>query len=320
MRRLNKIAVLAVTACLAFPAFAQTSASLETEIQNTQKIASASGATSSERHAALVRLARLRQLSGDIEGAARNWLEAAAAIPGQTDDDALLACAYCLTAMGEWDRARAAIQPLLAKNARARFLNAAITALDTGDTSALAEIASASEYSQMRSEIYYLLWKTSGASESEKWRRQLISEFPQSPEARIASGAAAQTVTQKTSPLWLLFNKIELFAQASSVIEPSLKQASPAIAPTPAQAAVPQAIAQQTSVPTGVKLQTGLFSREANAQSLAADLRKAGFAPTVEHRASNSGEMWAVIVPAGADTNRSIRELREAGFESFPIK
>jgi hypothetical protein len=31
-------------------------------------------------------------------------------------------------------------------------------------------------------------------------------------------------------------------------------------------------------------------------------------------------ELWAVIVPAGTDTNRTIAELRAAGFESFPLK
>jgi hypothetical protein len=46
------------------------------------------------------------------------------------------------------------------------------------------------------------------------------------------------------------------------------------------------------------------------------NLKKAGFSPLLEIR----NEKWAVMVPAGADTNRTIAELRAAGFESFPVR
>jgi hypothetical protein len=47
-----------------------------------------------------------------------------------------------------------------------------------------------------------------------------------------------------------------------------------------------------------------------------ANLKAAGFSPSLEKR----NEMWAVTVLAGTDTNRTIAELRAAGFESFPLK
>ena len=71
----------------------------------------------------------------------------------------------------------------------------------------------------------------------------------------------------------------------------------------------------QTSV-SSVKLQTGLFSRQANAQAQAEGLTQAGFSPSIEQR----GEMWVVTVSAGADTNRAIKELKDAGFDSFPLR
>jgi tetratricopeptide (TPR) repeat protein len=289
--------------------FAQSGIPLETEIQNTEMAANRQGVSAPERHDALVRLAHLRRLSGDIEGAAKNWLEAAAAIPGQVDDEALLSCAYCLAAMGEWDRAITALEPLLIKSARARFLSAAINALNTGSVSALGEMASSSEYLQMRSEIYYLLWKISKGSEAERWRQSLVSEFPQSPEGRLAAGSNPQAIVLMLNPFWLFAGRLDSL--------PLVAVATPAPSQT---GAATQASAAQTGNSAGVKLQTGIYSQEANAQSQAASLRSAGFAPFIESRVNNSTNMWAVIVFAGADTNRTIRELREAGFDSFPLR
>ena len=329
--------------------YAQTGASLEAEIQNIEKAAVRQGVTAQERHDALVRLARLRQLSGDIEGAAKNWLEAAAAIPGSVDDDALLSCAYCLAAMGEWDRAAAALEPLLPKSPRARFLSLSIYAIKTGDTSPLAAIADSGEYSQMKSEIYFMLWKTSRAEASEIWRRRLAGDFPQTPEGRLASGA----VSVRPGPFWLFINGLEpqhLTETAQAVPRPA-PAAAPAVAapaavssvaerPAPetsasavsaqaviaSQTAALQTTAPRPSVPEpqaqtavpqmGARLQTGIFGQRTNAEAHITNLRQAGFSPSIEQR----GEMWAVTVPAGADQTRTARELKEAGFDSFPIR
>jgi hypothetical protein len=279
-----------------------TGVSLSVEIQNMERSASGQGVSPAQKHEALVRLARLRQLSGDIEGAARAWLDAAGAIPGQVDDDALLACAYCLAAMGEWDRARTAIEPLLMKSARARLLNVSINAVSTGNNSTLAAIADNSEYSQMKSEIFFLLWKISTGQTAENWRLRLVREFPDSPEGRIAV-ENAPAVSVNPSPFWL-FLKME--SQGAVTARPA-PQAQTAPASVSAPAVTP---ASQT------RLQTGVFGRQANAQAQADRLKQAGFSPSIDQR----GEMWAVTVPAGADENRSIRELREAGFESFPLR
>jgi len=296
--------------------FAQAGASLAAEIQNTEMAAVRQGASPSERHIALVRLAQLRQLSGDIEGAAKNWLEAAAAIPGSVDDDALLACAYCLAAMGEWDRAATALEPLVAKNIRARFLDISIKAIRTGDLSALTVLSLNPEYSEIKNEILFFLWKVSQRADGgERWRLQLISEYPNSPEGRLAAGQAVIN----PNPFWIFISGLDslpLLASesrnaggTSPVVQPPppppVVQAPPVVQPPPAQPPV-----------QAVRLQTGVFSREANAQSQAASLRQAGFSPTIEPR----GNMWAVTVPGGQDINRSIADLRAAGFDSFPIR
>jgi len=305
MTNLKRVFFIAVLTVLAHLIFAQSGVSLEAEIQNIERSVNRQGISAEERHGSLVRLAQLRQLSGDIEGAARNWLEAAAAIPGQVDDDALLACAYCLAAMGEWDRASTALEPLLPKLQRARFLDTGIKAIRSGDLSALAALADNPDYSQLKSETYFLLWKMSKGQEAENWRKKLLAQFPQSPEGRLASGETAASI--KTSTFWLLIG------ESDSVTAASVSAAQGNAPPPPAV----QTGVTQTG---GVKLQTGVFNLQANAQAQAASLRQAGFSPSIEERIVNSNEMWAVIVIAGSDTNRSIAELRTAGFESFPIK
>jgi cell division septation protein DedD len=335
MALINKRALIIAVLC-AFAASSlgavDTSASLQAEIQNMEKEVSRQGIPAAERHDSLVRLARLRQLSGDIEGAAKNWLEAAGAVPGQVDDDALLSCAYCLAAMGEFDRALAALEPLLSKSKRARFLDTSIKAIKSGDSSNLASLASNPDYAQMKSEIYFMLWKVSRGASSDTWRQRLIAEFPQTPEGRLAAGQTAQI---KPSPFWLFSGGLDSLPvtvaetsrpAAAPAQRPAAASPAPAVqttppaaasAPSPAPAAASaSAPAPAAPAPAGVRLQTGIYSQQANARAQAENLRKAGFTPAIETR----NDKWAVTVPAGADTNKTIADLKAAGFESFPIR
>ncbi|MCL2265232.1 MAG: SPOR domain-containing protein [Treponema sp.] len=304
---------------------AQTGVSLEAEIRNYEAAAAKQGITAAERHNALVNLARLCQLSGDIEGAARNWLEAAAAIPDKVDDDALLACAYCLAAMGEWDRAAAALDPLVFKNTRARFLSTSISAIKTKDLSVLGSLADNPAYSDMKAEILFVLWKLAGregGGSSERWRQRLINEFPQTPEGRLAANSE-QRVAVSPTPFWLFINGLDSLPLIPSESSGRTSQAASTTA-SATQSAVTQSTAAQSSVSQSTastpRLQTGIFSRQANAQTHAANLRQAGFSPAIETRFVNNSEMWAVTVPAGSDQKRTANELRAAGFESFLVR
>jgi len=295
--------------------FAQTGVSLDAEIKNMEKTVNKQGVSPSQKHETLVRLARLKQLSGDIEGAAKNWFEAAAAIPGNIDDDALLACAGCLAAMGEWDRASAALEPLVSKIQRARFLDTAIRAIQSGDELPLAALAANPQFSKMKSEIYFMLWKISKEQEAENWRGKLLAEFPQSPEGRLAAGESSPAITVRPTPFWFLasgMDSMPLTAETYTVKQNTAQKSAPAeSAPVqktaPAQAAVPAA---------GAKLQTGKYGIQANADKQMDKLRLAGFTPFMEKR----DEYWFVMVPAGTDQKRTISELKKAGFDSFPVK
>jgi len=355
MNKLIFAGFLAVLLCAIMPSFvfAQTGVSLETEIKNLETAAAKNDVSPAQRHSFLVRLARLRQLTGDIEGAARNWFEAAGAIPGRVDDDALLSCAYCLAAMGEWDRAATALMPLLEKSARARFLNTSVKAFKSGDLSELAALADKPEYLQIKPEIIFVLWKLSEGAQavsktadaspfklgggSQMWRQRLITEFPQSPEGRLAFETSSITV--RPSPFWFFAGGLDSLPLAANPAPGNIAQ--PVIAPPPLRttaqtapvsqpavaaqptaqttvAAQPNPAAQQSQ--TTARLQTGIFGRQLNAQAQADNLLKAGFTPSIEQRTVNGSPMWAVTVFAGTDQTQTANALRAAGFESFLIK
>ena len=267
------------------------------------------GLSPAERHDALVRLARLRQLSGDITAAAACWLDAAAADP--SDDAALTAGAFCLAAVGEWDTALLTIRPLLASGRQglpvlqARYLEASLNARVSGNVSALAGLAGDPEFAAIHPLVHYTLWRiiaenpgVSPAGSAEVWKARLLAEFPQSPEARAANPGknTATAIKEVPSPIWLLF-------PGNPVEQP---RSAPAVPAVPASAPV--------------VLQTGVFSREANARAQADTLQKAGFSAAVSRRPVNGVDHWAVTVAAGQNVNQTIQDLKKAGFDSFPVK
>jgi cell division septation protein DedD len=290
-------------------------------------------ASAAERHNALVRLAKLRQLSGNIAEAAAHWLDAAAADPA--DDAALVSGAYCLAAIGEWEKAAAAIRPLFASGRagfaiavspampQAWFLDACLRAWSTGDASALTALAAHPDFAAMRPLIYYTLWQTlarnpgaTGTANAESWKSRLLAEFPQSPEARAANPGNAKdspVVSAVQSPLWQL-----LPGAGSPPASTAAKPAAPVKPVTPAPAPPPSAAAPAPA--SGVVLQTGLFSKEANARAQYDALRKAGFTASISRKLVNGAEHWAVTVPAGVDQRKTIADLKKAGFDSFPVK
>jgi cell division septation protein DedD len=286
-------------------------------------------ATPAERHNALARLAKLRQLSGNIAEAAAHWLDAAAADP--SDAAALVSGAYCLAAIGEWEKAATAIRPLLAAGRagpamlQAWFLDACLRAWSGGDASALAALAAHPDFAAMRPLIYYTLWQTlarnpgAGTANAESWKARLLAEFPQSPEARAADSGNDKNspiVSAVQSPLWqLLPGRGDSSAPVASAPTKPAAPAAPAVsAPQPSAPPAPTAPA------SGVVLQTGLFSKEANARAQYDALRKAGFAAFITRKLVNGVEHWTVVVPEGQDQRKTIADLKKSGFDSFPVK
>jgi hypothetical protein len=334
----------------AFPAPAQGSGLLGGEIQNIEKILQSSSTGNAERHDALIRLARLSALSGNLEAAAGAWLRAATVQPGVRDDRSLLEGVRCLIAMGQLDAAEEHVRTILLSGQNAelvregRYLGSQIQVFRTGNGAALAALLSGQEYADKRPAMLYTLWRITG---EEAYRIRLESEYPASPEARTFQDAATPVIGAPTA-MWLLMPGREAvtLGEGARAVVPSGPPATGAsgsgsgasgLSPQPpAGNPPPQAQASSgTGVPgTGVPgtnalgtnapgsssiLQTGLFSREDNAKAMAERLRAAGFLAGITRRQVNGNNYWVVGVPPGDNMNATIMRLKDAGFESFPV-
>ena len=283
---------------------------LSDEISRLEKL-SRNGTDAKARYEAFLALVRLHQLSGNPEESLKSLDAALAILPG--GGLALLEKGRLLISLGEYEKAAEAVAALLTGDREkgvlleARYLMALLEAFRSGNTRLLSALPEEGDFAKFRSGIYYALWRL---EDNTSWKTRLIREFPKSPEAIIAGNLsfAAQT------PLWLLFpgrDSVRLTdaSAAALAVEPT----APTVATTPAAA--------PTAVPTdGAVLQTGLFSQEENARDLVSRLQKAGFAPGLQQRLVNDVIFWAVIVPGGRDAGAVAKKLKDAGFDSFPVK
>jgi hypothetical protein len=188
----------------------------------------------------------------------------------------------------------------------AQVLAAQITAFRSGDVSALAALAENPGYAEYRAALHYTRWKISGDN---RYKSRLLAEYPESPEARIAGGEGGAYGAVSAAPLalWFLFPGRENVTLAP----PAAAAEGPTVLIIPAAPPPP--------VPEEVALQIGLFSREENARAMAERLTAAGFQAAIIRRTLKGAGYWAVTVPAGNDMGRTIIQLKDAGFQSFPV-
>jgi hypothetical protein len=275
---------------------------LAAEIQEIEKLLALPAIKGPEKRQASMHLARCYALSGNIAMAAQAWIDAAFAEQGGRDDNSLLKGVTFYIALGEYEKAEAGIKTVLLSSSdperllEARYLNAQNEAFFRGNLQMLVSCIDNELYADYLPQIYYTLWRLSG---DETYRTKLCAEFPQSPEALIARTNDAQgriRISAAASPLWLLF---------------------------PGRLGIEDASAEEkTAVQTGgVKqiLQTGIFDKEENARALAEKLRGAGFKPVIVNPVNANGKWIVGIDPAGTHVNTLIKQLKDKGFDSFPI-
>ncbi|MCL2070299.1 MAG: SPOR domain-containing protein [Treponema sp.] len=291
------------------PLFAQAPISLSSEITRLERIAA--GNNTQDSYKAHINLARLHRLSGNSEAALKS-LDGALSVQGG-DGRAFLEQARLLISLGEYNRAATALNALFVRTQdpelllEGRYLTAMLEAF-RANTRLLDDMAGDPAFAAYHSGIYYTLWRLSGLP---AWRTRLGNEFPQSPEARIAANDGRAGIGPAASPLWLLYP-----GRQSISLVPG-PQVTPSVAVRPNTASV---AAMPNTQSSGVLLQTGVFGREENASAMAQRLRLAGFEAQIIQRQPNPNPQWAVVVPGGQDSNRTIQRLKDAGFESFPLR
>jgi len=284
------------------PLYGQTGYSLASEISRLEKLSQGSS-SSQDRYNAFCGLVRLHQLSGNPEAALQCCTSALGFFPG--DGRLLAEQARLLISQGEFEKAMTAVN-VLKNNAGdrdfsilGRFLEGQLQAFQSGSTENLSLLADNPDFIEYRIGIYYTLWKL---TDLPSWKTRLVTEFPQSTEAKIASGTSQGSgqdfsLALSPTPLWILFP-----GRGSLVLS----------TPVVAQGAAPSS--SQTTV-----LQTGVFGREDNAKTMGERLQKEGFTPQITKRTVNGSDYWAVSVGSGADMNETIKKLKDLGYEAFPV-
>jgi len=332
--------VLLIFLWVSLPVFAQNPAPpnsappsmLASEIRELEGRLETPGLSPGERRGALVRLAWLFRLSGNIEAAAGAWTAGAYADPAGRDDQALLEGALCYITLGEFEKADANIRPALISSQdpaivkRARYIGAQIELFRTGQSQALYSLLESPDFLDYRPPIYYTFWRIYG---DRLYRDRLLEEFPASPEAAILRGEDAAggraVVSAVPYALWFFFPGREQVTLSAAVPGPAAAVPAPVVVPGPvtAQPAQPGPVTPapvQAPASVGPRtIQTGLFSRESNARNMAERLRTAGFVPEVSTRTVNGASYWAVSVPPGDDPGNTTMRLKDAGFEAFPV-
>jgi hypothetical protein len=295
-----------------FPLYGQSP--LSGEIQKLKDSLAVPSLPAAERGAALKRLARLEILAGDIEAAAESWNGAAFANPAAADYACLLEAVRCHIALGDYAAADGAVQIVLSRAAlpallrEGQYLAAVSSSLRSGDGAALASLLDSPEYAAKRPALLYILYRIAEGARNGNggpYRQRLKRDFPQSPESMIAEENPA--VAPAGRPMWFLFSGREGISLA------------PGALPEPAAVESPSPEGSGAGSGGAVLLQTGLFSREENALSMAERLRRAGFSPLLSRREVNGSSFFVVGVAPGGDTNNMILRLKDAGFEAFPV-
>ncbi len=319
-------------------------------------------AGSEYRAALLVKAADLDLLTGLFGDAAERY-EAAAGLArpspgGQGSAVLLLRAARCRVAAGDSEKAQALAASVIAAgsdaslSAAARLVAAWALAMQDRlpDAAAIAAPVAASPKAgpgslspEYRREARFILWLCAPSSAKAESAALLAAEFPGSPEALIASGAASapplphwylgglglsQQARKPSSPSPSAPPAAQAPIAPASASAPAAGPASPSAAAAAAQAAAAPAAPQAASLPSarGKRLQVGYFSKEDNAQALKEELASKGFTALVETRMRAAGagkaeeKRWIVAVEGGKDIAKTQQSLKDAGYESYIIE
>jgi hypothetical protein len=308
------------------------SSPLATEIGNIERKLGLSTLSAAERREAYIRLASLHRLSGNIDTSARAWREAALADPANRDDRCFLESALCFLTLGEFDAAADALRGILnggrdtAAVRDAQYIAAQIAVFRTGSAGALYALLGKPEFQDYRPAIYYTFWRLFGDG---AYKTQILSEFPQSPEAGILqseeaiaansnavrNGRNSATVSALNRPLWFFYpgrGNVTIGA----VVSTQQTTVGPVISPV-RSTATPSAASAPHAGPRA--LQTGIFNQEGNARAMVSRLASRGFTAEVSQKLVNGAAYWTVSIPAGENANQTMLKLKDAGFESFPV-
>jgi len=266
-----------------------------------------------ERHTTLRELAVTSEQLGDLPSAQRYYRDASFALPDEKDFESLLSSALISFELADYRNAEAQSRVITetgkspSLQLRSEVLLSRIYVATNRDELALSLlIDSAGESPREDLQADGLFWLHrialgSRAALANEALELLQTRYPDSIETAIALDRASRM----PSPSLLLDATI---ARSPTSLAP---------ATTLSEVSTDSAVFEDQST----RVQTGSFSVRENAEFAMADLVAAGFRVSIEERIVSGTSYYRVLIPEVASDNldRVLLELREKGFEGFPI-
>ncbi len=301
-----------------------------------------------DKKAVLAALASYEERTGLPDRASRHYAAAANVDPSARDDSLLLDAARAALSANDAKTADGYVRTVLVTCFDDRLLArsrvyAAWIELGSGDAQgALSLIRSLSQgkaFEPWAPALLFTLWWSQGDASA---KDRLLSSYPHSPEAAVASGAMSLAAV----PFWYLMGRnsasVDAFAREGAKNLPKDQHVpestagSGALAPTgattevspsrgngdpvgPVTAGTPIKGSAGTDSGSGEWQQVGFFKNREYADELAARLGKLGFRTVVRAEKRPSGTVYfAVLVPEDRDRSAAAR-LKDSGFESYLV-
>ena len=165
----------------------------------------------------------------------------------------------------------------------------------------------------VRPAVLLTLWHETGDN---AFAERIKKEFPDSLESAIIKGS----VQLMPAPFWYFAPRT-----GSAVPEIQNEPSSPAVAADSSAEAAQTSVSKKTSGSSSdssekiVRQQLGLFKEQANAKSLVDQLKMKGFAAHITTEKRPSGTTYYIVVVDENKDGSVGAELRNAGFECYPL-
>ncbi|AEJ19284.1 SPOR domain-containing protein [Gracilinema caldarium] len=283
--------------------------SLAQDLEQYQKLVQTKDLPGPQKKAAWLSLAQLQVVNGEYMLAATGFTEAAFSVTGSRDDKALVKAAQCYLYAGDVEHASSHVKTLLLTSQDSQVIEEAqrlglLIDILRGENNALQhleQIRQSSKSFEQKPILLYILYILTG---KEEYADILKKNYTDSIETAMLEN---KRVVFKYSPLWLLrlsdVNLQPLTDATSTVKVPENERTTQ----------------QEQKNSSEVLLQVGLFSQQNNAQQMADRLQKKGFTATIGKRTLKDTSYWVVTIPGGTHYNDTLMQLKDAGFEAFPL-
>lgn len=273
-----------------------------------------------DRHDALRALAIAAEGLGDLAEAQQLFRDASFALPDEKDFESLLDSALISFELGQYRNAEAQSRVIIetVKDARLRIaatvLLSRIYYVNDRDEDAIDLLTEVTEGEEGELDAPGLYWMfrlstLMGLDDVSDYSvDRLETHYAESVEAALIRGEVRRVPTPSAL---LEATGVGAVPEISESTTESIVETDSAVT----------TIAEPQSTTGMVQIQTGSFTVKENAEYAAADLRDAGFTSSIEERVVSDTLYYRVVVPdvQEDEINRVLIELKEEGFEGYPI-